>query len=114
METSVAPIAATLSGNRLNEASTQLQATADARKCWSCGCLGHALEAFARAVPEPDCYRRNTSALVCEVCYPAGALNALGAAGGCVVDIYPTVFLAKDRGRAHRQASLGIVIVLPY
>ena len=54
METSVAPVAATLSGDRLSEAVTQLQAAADARKCWPCGCLRHALEAFDRAIPEPE------------------------------------------------------------
>ena len=54
METSVAPVAATLSGDRLNEAATQLRAAADARKCWSCGCFRHALEAFDRAIPEPE------------------------------------------------------------
>ena len=105
METSVAPVAATLSGDRLKEAATQLRAAADARKCWFCGCLRHALEAFDRAIPEPErpailaeamasatdrLLPKKYECLGCDVCYPAVALNALGAAGGCAVDVCPT------------------------
>ncbi len=105
METSVAPLVATLSHDRLNEAATQLRAAAGARKCWSCGCLHHALEAFDRAVPErqrPTPLRevmedakarllpKKYECLGCEECYPAVALNALGATGGCAVDVCPT------------------------
>jgi hypothetical protein len=35
----------------LTEAAVQLQAAADARKCWACGCLRHALDAIDRALP---------------------------------------------------------------
>jgi len=105
METSVAPVAATLSGDRLNEAATQLRAAADARKCWSCGCLRHALEAFNRAIPEPELptllaeaiasatirlLPKKYECLGCDICYPAVALNALGAVGGYAVDVCPT------------------------
>ena len=105
METSVAPVAAPPADDRLNEAAAQLREAADARKCWSCGCLGHALEAFDRAVPEAErptllveamasararLLPKKYECLGCEVCYPAVALNALGATGGCAVDICPT------------------------
>lgn len=105
METSVAPVIATLSHDRLNDAATQLKAAADARKCWSCGCLHQALEAFDRVVPKPERPTLLTKAmedakarlqpkkyecLGCEECYPAVAVNALGAAGGGTVDICPT------------------------
>ena len=105
METSVAPVATPPADGRLNEAATQLRQAADARKCWSCGCLGHALETFARAVPEAECptllveamasakarlLPKKYECLGCEVCYPAVALNALGATSGCAVDICPT------------------------
>ena len=105
METSVAPVAAALSGDWLNEATKQLQAAADARKCWSCGCFRHALEAFDRAIPEPErpailaeamasatdrLLPKKYECLGCDVCYPAVALNALGAAGGCADDVCPT------------------------
>jgi tetrahydromethanopterin S-methyltransferase subunit A len=105
METSVAPVVATLSHDRLNQAATQLRAAADAKKCWPCGCLHHALEAFDRAVPRPErptplrevmeeakarLLPKRYECLGCEECYPAVALNALGATGGCAVDVCPT------------------------
>src|SRR3974377_141885 len=105
METSVAPVAATLSGDRLNEAATQLRAAVDARKCWSCGCFRHALEAFDRRIPEPQgpailaeamasatdrLLPKQYECLGCDVCYPAVALNALGAASGCADDVCAT------------------------
>ncbi len=105
METSVAPVTSPPEVDRLNEAAAELREAADARKCWSCGCLGHALEAFGRAVPEPErptllaeamasararLLPKKYECLGCEVCYPALALNALGATGGCAVNICPT------------------------
>jgi tetrahydromethanopterin S-methyltransferase subunit A len=87
--------------NSLTEAAAQLQAAADAKKCWACGCLRHALDAIDRAVSESsrpsDLAHAMASAktrlvpqryecLGCEVCYPAVALNALGAIGGCADD----------------------------
>jgi tetrahydromethanopterin S-methyltransferase subunit A len=101
MGTLVENVAETHAGDGLSEAATQLRAAADARKCWACGCLRHALDAIDRAVPEPsrplilaDSMASAKARLVpqryeclgCEVCYPAVALNALGAAGGCAID----------------------------
>lgn len=86
----------------LIEAATQIQAAADARKCWACGCLRHALDAIDRAVSEssrPSALARaiisararlvphRYECLGCDICYPAVALNALGHAdGGDAVD----------------------------
>ena len=101
METPLEPVVATLPSNGLSEAVEQLQAAADARKCWACGCLRHALDAIDRAVPEPSrpaflsdvmatarerLVPQRYECLGCEVCYPAVALNALGAEGGCAID----------------------------
>ena len=51
METSVESLGQA-ARDSLIEAATQFQAAADARKCWSCGCLRHALDAIDHAVPE--------------------------------------------------------------
>ena len=89
----------------LTEVAAQVQAAAEARKCWVCGCLRHALVAIDRAVSELSRPTALTEAITCakarlapqkyeclgcEVCYPAVALNALGNAGGCAVDACPT------------------------
>ncbi len=94
METPTAPIVAPPADDRLNEAAIQLQDAARARKCWSCGCLGHAIEAFNRATSETErptllaeamasakahLLPKKYECLGCEVCYPAVALNAFGA-----------------------------------
>jgi tetrahydromethanopterin S-methyltransferase subunit A len=101
MGASIENVAETRAGDSVTEAATQLRAAADARKCWACGCLRHALDAIDRAVPEPsrplilaDSMASAKARLVpqryeclgCEVCYPAVALDALGAAGGCAID----------------------------
>jgi tetrahydromethanopterin S-methyltransferase subunit A len=101
MGTSVENLSETRAGDNVTEAATQLRAAADARKCWACGCLRHALDAIDRAVPEPsrplilaDSMASAKARLVpqryeclgCEECYPAVALDALGAAGGCAID----------------------------
>lgn len=102
METSLEHVVATPANDRLNDAATQLRTAAAAKKCWACGCLRHALEAIDRAVPEharpthlDEAIASARACLVpqryeclgCEVCYPAVALDALGAAGGgCAID----------------------------
>lgn len=80
-------------GPDLAVAVAQLRLAADARKCWACGCLRHALEAIDRALPEASRSEELTSAVAaaraalqpqrydclgCDVCYPPLALNALG------------------------------------
>ncbi|WP_315762440.1 DUF4346 domain-containing protein [Bradyrhizobium sp. SZCCHNS2005] len=101
MGTSVQNVAATSLGDGLSDAARQLQEAANARKCWACGCLRHALDAIDRAVPEPSRREDLTAAmdaarvhlapqryacLGCEVCYPAIALNALGPADAGAMD----------------------------
>lgn len=101
METSPEHVVSTPPGDRLSDAAAQLRDAADAKKCWACGCLRHALEAIDRALPEPTrpmllgeamasararVVPQRYECLGCEVCYPAVALDALGAAGGCAVD----------------------------
>ncbi len=101
MGTSIANISKTAARDSLTEVAAQVRTAAETRKCWACGCLRHALDAIDRAVPEAS---RPTSlgealgsarahlvpqryaCLGCEVCYPAVALNALGAAGGCAIE----------------------------
>jgi tetrahydromethanopterin S-methyltransferase subunit A len=115
MGTSVENVEETRIADSLIEAATQIQAAADAKKCWACGCLRHALDAIDRAMPEPS----QPSALVhamasarahlvpqryeclgCDVCYPAVALNALGHVGGCAVDaaVCPTEAVETREG----------------
>ncbi len=101
METSIETGAAANAGDSLVEAGAQIRTAAETKKCWACGCLRHALDAIDRAIPVAS---RSTSfaeslsiararlvpqryeCLGCEVCYPAVALNALGASGGCAID----------------------------
>ena len=52
MGTSVENVEETRIADSLIEASTQIQAAADAKKCWACGCLRHALDAINRAIPQ--------------------------------------------------------------
>lgn len=76
----------------IDEAVTQLQEAAAARKCWGCGCLHNSLRAIEDAFPEEkrpvalsEAIRVTRERLVgvkydclgCEVCYPAIAINAL-------------------------------------
>jgi tetrahydromethanopterin S-methyltransferase subunit A len=101
MGTPVEIVTETRRDNSLIEAAAQIQAAADAKKCWACGCLRHALDAIDRAISEPSrpgalaqamaCAKarlvpQRYECLGCEVCYPAVALDALGAVGGCAVD----------------------------
>jgi hypothetical protein len=124
METSVAPVAATLSGDRLNEAATQLRAAADARKCWSCGCFRHALEAFDRAIPEPErpailaeamasatdrLLPKKYECLGCDVCYPAVALNALVALARNGVNDDRRIINAKGKRPELRNLELTAI-----
>jgi tetrahydromethanopterin S-methyltransferase subunit A len=107
MGTAAQNVAATSLGDGLSEAARQLQEAANARKCWACGCLRHALDVIDRTVPEPSRPEDLTAAvdaarahlapqryacLGCEVCYPAIALNALGPAdaGGIDAAVCPT------------------------
>lgn len=99
MGTSVEVSAEANVGDGLIEIVTQIQAAADAKKCWACGCLRHALDAIDRAVPEASRPLKDAmvsakarlvpqryECLGCDICFPAVALNALGAAGGCAID----------------------------
>ena len=101
MGTSVGNIAQKRAADGLSEAAAQLQAAADAQKCWACGCLRHALDAIDRAIPQLSrpaplgdamaCARAHLvpqryECLGCELCHPAVALDALGAGGGCAID----------------------------
>jgi tetrahydromethanopterin S-methyltransferase subunit A len=101
MGTPVESVTETCADNCLIEAAAQIQAAAEAKKCWACGCLRHALDAIDRAISEPSrpgalaqamaCAKARLVAqryecLGCEVCYPAVALDALGGVGGCAVD----------------------------
>ena len=79
------------------EAIAQLREAAGAKKCWSCGCLHHSLDAVERAVPKEQrppfleaALQTARERLVpvrydclgCEVCYPAMAVNAITRATG--------------------------------
>ena len=81
---------------RMREVAAQLGAAAQAKKCWSCGCLHHSLNAIEQGLPTTERPAQLAAAidsarsrlaevrydcLGCDVCYPALALNALGQAG---------------------------------
>lgn len=83
---------ATTGDGALQEAVAQLAEAAEARKCWSCGCLHTGLAAIGRAFSEgsrpaelDSVIRTAQERLVevrydclgCEICYPAIAINAL-------------------------------------
>lgn len=89
-------------GDGLTQAATWLRTAANAKKCWACGCLHSALDGIDRAradepslasladivaAARPQLVPRRYECLGCAECYPALALNALGASGGCNVDI---------------------------
>ena len=101
MGASLENVAQAAARDGLTEAAVQLQAAADARKCWACGCLRHALDAIDRALPGASrpaslaetmvsararLVPQRYECLGCDVCYPAVALNALGTIGGCSLD----------------------------
>ncbi|MBO0758261.1 MAG: DUF4346 domain-containing protein [Bradyrhizobiaceae bacterium] len=101
MGTSVENVTQSHPDASLIEAATQFRAAADAKKCWACGCLRHALDAIDRAVSETSrpaplanaiasaktcLVPQRYECLGCDVCYPAVALDALGAAGGCSLE----------------------------
>lgn len=88
-------------GDRLTAGVAHLRAAADAKKCWACGCLRSALDGIERAdLPMPSAsglaeivalarsriVPQRYECLGCEECYPALALNELGATGGCAID----------------------------
>jgi tetrahydromethanopterin S-methyltransferase subunit A len=90
MGTPVESVTETRADNSLIETAAQIQAAADAKKCWACGCLRHALDAIDRAISEPSrpgalaqamgCAKARLVAqryecLGCEVCYSAVALD---------------------------------------
>ena len=73
-----------------------LRAAADARKCWACGCLRHALDTLNRTLPAPGyndaldgalnsarerLQQQRYECLGCNPCFPAVALNDLAADG---------------------------------
>ena len=77
----------------IQHAAAMIRAAADARKCWACGCLRHALDAIA-APPNDSLLEAIASArehlvpqryecLGCDICFPAVALNDLGTAPSC-------------------------------
>ena len=101
MGASLENVAQAAARDGLTEAAVQLQAAADARKCWACGCLRHALDAIDRALPGASrpaslaetmvsararLVPQRYECLGCDVCYPAVALNPLGTIGGCSLD----------------------------
>lgn len=76
----------------IQEAASQLEEAAGAKKCWTCGCLHNSLTAIEKAFPEGERPKEIQNAirvsrerlqevrydcLGCEVCYPALAINAL-------------------------------------
>ena len=80
----------------VHEATARLREAAAAKKCWPCGCLHDTLAAFEGVRPEleraPDLVQAVSDArahltpvryacLVCDVCYPALALDALHGSG---------------------------------
>ncbi len=94
MDTAEATETGTRSG--IQHAATMLREAAEARKCWACGCLAHALDtidqareargrldtfdvalATARERLQPQRYE----CLGCDICFPAVALNDLAAEG---------------------------------
>lgn len=115
METSIEHVVERPANDRLSDAAFHLRAAAEAKKCWACGCLRHALDAIDRGVPEAsrpmllgDAMASARARLVpplydclgCEVCYPAAALDALGSAGGCAIDaaVCPTEAVERRAG----------------
>ena len=102
METPLREVGTTDTSDGLSAAATWLRAAADAKKCWACGCLHDALDGLDRALADTPSLsplaevvvlaRRNIEpqryeCLGCAECYPALALNALGATGSCGIDI---------------------------
>jgi tetrahydromethanopterin S-methyltransferase subunit A len=80
----------------IDHAVTMLRAATDARKCWACGCLRHALDTIDRAHSLPGgnnaldtvlasarehLLPQRYECLGCDTCYPAVALNDLAADG---------------------------------
>jgi tetrahydromethanopterin S-methyltransferase subunit A len=76
----------------LEDAATELQRAAAAKKCWACGCLHGALETIDHVLPAPErppalvaavgAARAKLAAvrydcLGCDVCFPALAVNAI-------------------------------------
>ena len=81
---------------RLDHAAEMLHAAAEARKCWACGCLRHALDTIeqapavtslsaavdaALAAARENLLPQRYECLGCDVCFPAVALNDLTAGG---------------------------------
>ena len=80
----------------IEHAVTMLRAAADARKCWACGCLRHALDTIDHPLPPPGRHDvldavlasarerlvpQRYDCLGCATCFPAIALNDLAADG---------------------------------
>ena len=81
-------------GGSIEHAATMLRAAADARKCWACGCLRHTLNTIDHARPplgrddaldvalvsaREHLVPQRYECLGCDTCFPAIALNDLGA-----------------------------------
>jgi tetrahydromethanopterin S-methyltransferase subunit A len=126
METSIEHVVESPANDRLSDAAFQLRAAAEAKKCWACGCLRHALDAIDRGVSEAsrpmllgDAMASARARLVpprydclgCEVCYPAAALDALGSAGGCAIDtaVCPTEAVEMRAGWPPQPGSYRVL-----
>ena len=104
-----APEGATGSLGGIEHAAMMLRAAADARKCWACGCLRHALDTIdnARTAPEGNdaldmalasarerLQPQRYECLGCDICFPAVALNDLAADG--LLDLAETAVCPTD------------------
>ena len=89
-------VVGTVTEGSVEHATRMLQAATDARKCWACGCLRHALDTIDYALPASGHNEVLDAALAsarehllpqryeclgCDICFPAIALNDLAAAG---------------------------------
>lgn len=88
-------VVGTVTERNVEHAARMLQAAADARKCWACGCLRHTLDTIGHAGPlsghhdtldialaaARECLLpQRYECLGCDICFPAVALNQLAAA----------------------------------
>ena len=102
METTLPEACTGIAGNGLTSAAAWLRTASETKKCWACGCLRSSLDGIDSArVDAPSLSSlaeviaelreklvpARYECLGCAECYPALALNALGASGGCGIDI---------------------------
>jgi tetrahydromethanopterin S-methyltransferase subunit A len=102
-----------------------LHAAAEARKCWACGCLHHALDTIeqapavtglnaavdaALAAAREHLVPQRYECLGCDVCFPAVALNDLAAGGALdltAVTSCPTDAVEERRGWHHCRGPIA-------